>query len=455
MSIRSVNPFNNQTIRQFNEASDSEIKKVLELSQDAFRHWRTAPFSERVECMNAAAQVMEDDIEHYAHLMTLEMGKTLKEARAEIQKCADACRYYARHAEEFLKDKPLSVEKGRAFVSYEPIGTILAIMPWNFPYWQVIRFAAPNLMAGNVGVLKHASNVPQVALAIEEIFQRAGFPAGVFQSLLIGGKKTEKLIDHKVIRAVTLTGSERAGSTVAARSGKRLKKTVLELGGSDPFVVLEDADLDKAAEWAVKSRMINLGQSCIAAKRFIVVDKIHDEFLAKFTEKMAALKIGDPTDDDVDYGPMAREDLAEDLLEQVQKTLKKGATLVLGGERPDREGAFFTPTIMADIPKGTPAYKEELFGPVASVFRVMDEDEAVEMANGSVYGLGGSVWTKDEERGIALARRIESGAVYVNKMMASDPAVPFGGIKLSGYGRELSDVGMYEFLNQKSIWVGE
>ncbi|WP_224997226.1 NAD-dependent succinate-semialdehyde dehydrogenase [Cesiribacter sp. SM1] len=455
MSIRSVNPFNNQTIRQFNEASDSDIKNVLDLSQDAFRHWRKAPFSERVECMNAAAQIMEDDLEHYAHLMTLEMGKTLKEARAEIQKCADACRYYAQHAELFLQDRPLNVKKGRAFVSYEPIGTVLAIMPWNFPYWQVIRFAAPNLMAGNVGILKHASNVPQVALALEEIFQRAGFPGGVFQSLLIGGKKTEKLIDHKAIKAVTLTGSERAGGIVAARAGKRLKKTVLELGGSDPFVVLDDADLDKAAEWAVKSRMINLGQSCIAAKRFIVLDKIHDEFLAKFSEKMEALKIGDPTDDDVDYGPMAREDLAEDLLEQVQKTLKKGATLVLGGERPDKEGAFFTPTILADIPKGTPAYKEELFGPVASVFRVMDEDEAVDLANSSVYGLGGSVWTKDEERGIALARRIESGAVYVNKMMASDPAVPFGGVKLSGYGRELADVGMYEFLNQKTIWVGE
>lgn len=455
MSIKSVNPFNNQVIRQFDEASDVDIKEVLQLSMDAFRHWRTTPFSERSRCMNAAAQIMEDDLEHYAHLMTLEMGKTLKEARAEIQKCADCCRYFAKHAAEFLKDKPLEVEKGKAFISYEPIGAILAIMPWNFPYWQVIRFAAPNLMAGNVGILKHASSVPQVALALEEIFRRADFPDGVFQTLLIDNKQTEKLIDHKAIRAVTLTGSERAGSIVAARAGKRIKKTVLELGGSDPFVVLEDADLDKAAEWAVKSRMVNLGQSCIAAKRFIVLDKIYDKFMEKFQQRMAALKIGDPTDDDVDFGPMAREDLAESLLEQVQQTIKKGATLVLGGDRPNRSGAFFNPTILADIPKNSPAYKEELFGPVATVFRAMDEEEAIELANDSPYGLGGSVWTKNVKRGQEVARRINSGAVYVNKMMASDPAVPFGGIKQSGYGRELSFVGIHEFVNQKTIWVGE
>lgn len=455
MSIQSVNPFNNQIIRQFNEATDKDINEVLDLSIDAFNYWRTTTFEERSKLMHAAAQVMEDDIEHYAHLMTLEMGKSLREARSEVEKCAAACRYFADHAEEFLKDKPLPVEKGKAYIAYEPLGPILAIMPWNFPYWQVIRFAAPNIMAGNVGVLKHASNVPQVALALEEIFRRAGFPDGVFQTVLVGGKKTAKLIDHKSIRAVTLTGSERAGATVAARAGKRIKKTVLELGGSDPFVVLEDADLEKAAEWAVKSRMVNNGQSCIAAKRFIVVDKVFDAFMKKFTSKMAALKIGDPTDDDVDYGPMAREDLAEDLMEQVQKTLKKGATLVLGGDRPDREGAFFNPTILTDIPKGSPAYKDELFGPVASVFRVMDEEEAIAMANDSKYGLGGSVWTKDIKRGQAVARQINSGAVYVNKMMASDPAVPFGGVKLSGYGRELSFLGIHEFMNQKTIWVEE
>jgi succinate-semialdehyde dehydrogenase/glutarate-semialdehyde dehydrogenase len=453
MSIQSINPFNNQIIRQFDEATDADIKGVLDLSQEAFRQWRTVPFSERSRCMNAAAQIMKDDLEHYAHLMTLEMGKTLKEARAEIQKCADCCRYYAKHAEEFLKDKPLQVEKGKAYISYEPIGPILAIMPWNFPYWQVIRFAAPNLMAGNVGILKHASSVPQVAMALEEIFRRADFPDGVFQTLLIGNKKTEKLIAHKAIKAVTLTGSERAGSSVAAMAGKHIKKTVLELGGSDPFVVLDDADLDVAAEWAVKSRMINLGQSCIAAKRFIVMDKVYDKFLDKFRKRMAALKVGDPTDDDVDYGPMAREDLAQSLLEQVQKSVKKGATLVLGGDRPNRSGAFFNPTILADIPKNSPAYKEELFGPVATVYRVMDEEEAIEQANDSPYGLGGSVWTKNVERGQEVARQINSGAVYVNKMMASDPAVPFGGVKLSGYGRELSYVGMHEFVNQKTIWV--
>lgn len=455
MSIQSINPFNNEVIRQFEEASDNDIDSVLKLSEKAFGYWREVSFKERSGCMNAAAQIMEDDLEHFAHLMTLEMGKTLREARAEIQKCANCCRYFAKHAEEFLKDKPLQVERGKAYISYEPIGPILAIMPWNFPYWQVIRFAAPNLMAGNVGILKHASSVPQVAMALEEIFRRADFPDGVFQTLLVGGKKVEKLIDHKAIKAVTLTGSERAGSIVAARAGKRIKKTVLELGGSDPFVVLDDADLDKAAENAVNSRMVNLGQSCIAAKRFIVHDKVYDKFMGKFKKRMAALKVGDPTDDEVDYGPMAREDLAEGLLEQVQKSVKKGATVVLGGDRPDRPGAFFNPTILADIPKNSPAYKEELFGPVATVFRVLDDEEAVAMANDSPYGLGGSVWTKNIKRGQKLARQINSGAVYINKMMASDPAVPFGGVKRSGYGRELSFVGIHEFLNQKTIWVEE
>jgi succinate-semialdehyde dehydrogenase / glutarate-semialdehyde dehydrogenase len=405
--------------------------------------------------MMAAAQVMEDDLEHYAHLMTLEMGKTLREARAEIEKCAACCRFYAQHGEEFIKDRPLKVPQGKAYIAYEPLGPVLAIMPWNFPFWQVIRFAAPNLMAGNVGLLKHASSVPQVSMALEEIFQKAGFPQGVFISLLLGNKNTEKLIAHPTIRAVTLTGSEKAGSSVAARAGKFIKKTVLELGGSDPFVVLEDADLDKAAEWAVKSRMVNNGQSCIAAKRFIVLDRVYDDFIEKFRKGMEALKIGDPQDDAMDHGPMAREDLAEGLLEQVQKSLKKGATLVTGGDRPNTEGAFFNPTILADIPKNAPAFKEELFGPVASVFRAMDEEEAIELANSSIYGLGGSVWTRDLDKGQALARQIDSGAVYVNKMMASDPAVPFGGIKMSGYGRELSDLGMHEFLNQKTIWVQE
>jgi succinate-semialdehyde dehydrogenase / glutarate-semialdehyde dehydrogenase len=455
MTIQSVNPFNNNVIRQFHEATDKDIQAALNLSEEGFRHWRQVPLQERSELMMAAAQVMEDDLEHYAHLMTLEMGKTLREARAEIEKCAACCRFYAQHGEEFIKDRPLKVPQGKAYIAYEPLGPVLAIMPWNFPFWQVIRFAAPNLMAGNVGLLKHASSVPQVSMALEEIFQKAGFPQGVFISLLLGNKNTEKLIAHPTIRAVTLTGSEKAGSSVAARAGKFIKKTVLELGGSDPFVVLEDADLDKAAEWAVKSRMVNNGQSCIAAKRFIVLDRVYDDFIEKFRKGMEALKIGDPQDDAMDHGPMAREDLAEGLLEQVQKSLKKGATLVTGGDRPNTEGAFFNPTILADIPKNAPAFKEELFGPVASVFRAMDEEEAIELANSSIYGLGGSVWTRDLDKGQALARQIDSGAVYVNKMMASDPAVPFGGIKMSGYGRELSDLGMHEFLNQKTIWVQE
>jgi succinate-semialdehyde dehydrogenase / glutarate-semialdehyde dehydrogenase len=453
MTIQSVNPFNNNVIRQFHEATDKDIQAALNLSEEGFRHWRQVPLQERSELMLAAAQVMEDDLEHYAHLMTLEMGKTLREARAEIEKCAACCRFYAQHGEEFMKDRPLKVPQGKAYLAYEPLGPVLAIMPWNFPFWQVIRFAAPNLMAGNVGLLKHASSVPQVSMALEEIFQKAGFPQGVFISLLLGNKKTEKLIAHPAIRAVTLTGSEKAGSSVAARAGKFIKKTVLELGGSDPFVVLEDADLDKAAEWAVKSRMVNNGQSCIAAKRFIVLDRVYDDFIEKFRKGMEALKIGDPQDDAMDHGPMAREDLAEGLQEQVQKSLKKGATLVTGGDRPTTDGAFFNPTILADIPTNSPAFKEELFGPVASVFRALDEEEAIELANSSIYGLGGSVWTRDLDKGQSLARQIDSGAVYVNKMMASDPAVPFGGIKMSGYGRELSDLGMHEFLNQKTIWV--
>jgi succinate-semialdehyde dehydrogenase/glutarate-semialdehyde dehydrogenase len=405
--------------------------------------------------MNAAADIFENDIEHHAHLMTLEMGKTHREARSEIEKCALCCRYYAENAEKFLKDVPLNVNKGKAYIHYNPIGTVLAVMPWNFPYWQVIRFAAPNLMAGNVGLLKHASSVPQISLAIEDVFRQADFPEGVFQSLLISGKKTEQVIKHSAVKAATLTGSEKAGGTVAALAGKHIKKTVLELGGSDPFIVLEDADINTATDWAVKSRMVNNGQSCIAAKRFIVVGQAYEPFLEQFTQKMKKLKIGDPTEEEFDYGPMAQESLAKDLLEQVEKSVKAGANVQLGGTRPDREGAFFNPTILTNIPKDSPAYDEELFGPVASVFNVSDEKEAIKLANNSRFGLGGSVWTADKERGRKVAEKVESGAVYVNKMMASDPAVPFGGIKTSGYGRELSHLGIHEFMNQKSIWIGE
>lgn len=453
MSIQSVNPFTNEVIKQFDEASSEDVKDALKGAEEAYQDWRKATFKERAGVVRRAADIMEDDIEHYAYLMTLEMGKVKREAHAEIKKCAACLRYYAEHAESFLKNEPLPVEEGEAYIAYDPIGPVLAIMPWNFPYWQVIRFAAPNLMAGNVGILKHASSVPQVSMALEEIFLKAGAPDNVFKSLLVGSDKINKIIDNPIVQGVTLTGSEAAGSKVAERAGRNIKKSVMELGGSDPFVVLDDADLELAADMAVKSRLINFGQSCIAAKRFIIVKKVYNQFLEMFREKMVAIKIGDPTDDDVDYGPMAREDLARELLEQVQAGIKKGAKAVLGGDRPKMEGAFFNPTILTDVKKSNPIYDQELFGPVAMVFNVKNEKEAIKLANDSRYGLGGSVWTQDRDRGAYVARMINSGAVYVNKMMASDPAVPFGGVKKSGFGRELSYLGIREFMNQKTIWV--
>ncbi len=453
MSIQSVNPYTNEVIKQFEEATDEDVKDALERSEEAFQDWKNTSFKERAAIMQKAADIMEDDIEHYAYLMTLEMGKVKREAHSEIKKCASACRYFAEHAENFLKNESLPVEEGEAYIAYDPIGPVLAVMPWNFPYWQVFRFAAPNIMAGNVGILKHASSVPQVSLAIEEIFLKAGLPDHVFKSLLVGSDKINKIIDHPAVRAVTLTGSEGAGSKVGERAGKNIKKAVLELGGSDPFVVLDDADLEKAATEAVHARLINMGQSCIAAKRFIVVKEVYEDFLDLFREKMAALKIGDPTDEENDYGPMAQESLAKELHEQVKASIKKGAKVVLGGDRPEREGAFYNPTILTDVKKGSPAYKEELFGPVATVFNVKNEKEAIKLANTSRYGLGGSVWTQDRDRGQFVARQIDSGAVYVNKMMASHPAVPFGGVKKSGFGRELSYLGIREFMNQKTIWV--
>ncbi|MGB3586570.1 MAG: NAD-dependent succinate-semialdehyde dehydrogenase [Tunicatimonas sp.] len=453
MPIQSINPLNNQTIEKFEEHSDQEIEKILTEAESTYVCWKDFTFAERSQRMYAAARQLQQHKERYAQLMTNEMGKVKQEAIAEVEKCALTCEYYAEHAEQFLADEPLKVPEGEAYISYDPIGTVLAIMPWNFPFWQVIRFIAPNLMTGNVGVLKHASNVSQCALALEEVFREAGFPAGAFQTLLIPNKKVNDLLEDPRIKAVTLTGSEGAGSSVAKKAGEQIKKTLLELGGSDPFIVLDDADVARAAEVGVKARMINCGQSCIAAKRFIIHQAVYDDFTSLFLQKMQQLKQGDPNEEDTDYGPMARIDLADGLVEQVQKSVEKGAKVLLGGTRPNKEGAFMDATVLADIPPGTPAYDEELFGPVACLFKVDSEDEAVRIANDSRYGLGGSVWTQDIERGKALARRIESGAVYVNKMTASHPAVPFGGVKLSGYGRELSHLGIREFVNQKTVWI--
>lgn len=451
--MKSINPYNNQVLKTFEEYSKAEIESTIQEADAAFKEWRNTDMDHRAQLMYNCGQVLREGKKEYAEIMTLEMGKRFSESLAEVEKCAWACDYYAKNAAKFLANEPLEVNKGESYIAYDPLGIILAVMPWNFPFWQVIRFAAPTLMAGNVGILKHASNVPQCALAIERIFKKAGFPSGVFSTLLVGSSKVAAIIEDDRIKAVTLTGSENAGSKIAEQAGRNIKKTVLELGGSDPFIVLGDADLEEASTVAVKSRMISCGQSCIAAKRFIVEAAVAEEFLEKFKTKIAALKPGDPFDEEADYSVMAREDLANELLEQVKDAESKGATIVVGGDRPDREGAFFTPTIITNLKPGMRAYEEELFGPVATVFVVENAEEAVAEANNSRYGLGASIWTKDTEGAQQLARKIESGAVYINQMVASSPYVPFGGVKKSGYGRELSYLGIREFVNQKTVWI--
>ncbi|HEY4651565.1 MAG TPA: NAD-dependent succinate-semialdehyde dehydrogenase [Pontibacter sp.] len=454
MAIQTMNPATNEVVKTFEPHTTEEVTQKIEAADKAFRNWRNTPFAERSKLMQKCADILEQDAEKYGRIITLEMGKPLKDSIAEVKKCALACRYYAENAEDFLQDELVETKAEKSLIAYQPLGVILAVMPWNFPFWQVFRFLAPALMAGNTGLLKHASNVPQCALAIEEIVRKAGFPEDVFYTLLIGSKEVDAVIQHPAVKAVTLTGSEGAGAHVAATAGKEIKKTVLELGGSDPFVVLEDADLELASENAMKSRMVNTGQSCIAAKRFIVVEKIADAFLEKMKQKMAALKTGDPLQEDCDYGPMARPDLAEELEEQVRQSVAKGAEIVLDGGREGKGSAYFKPMILKNVKPGMPAYDEEMFGPVAAFIVAKDELDAIRIANDSRFGLAGSVWTSDPERGLKVARQVESGAVFVNSMVASTPEMPFGGIKKSGYGRELSYVGIREFVNQKSIWVG-
>ncbi len=453
MSIKSINPATNSLVKEFDSLTIEELNEKLERSAACFRSYRHTPFEYRKERMLKAAEVLRQRKEEFATIITLEMGKRKAEAIAEVEKCAWVCEFYAEEAEKFLAEELIASDASESKVVYQPLGPVLAIMPWNFPFWQVFRFAAPALMAGNTGLLKHASNVPQSALAIESVFVEAGFPEGAFQTLLIGAADAEKVIADPIVKAVTLTGSEQAGMRVARIAGKHIKKSVLELGGSDPFIVCADADLDLAVEMAVKSRFLNCGQSCIAAKRFIVEDSIKEAFLEKFSAKVTELKIGDPSEGETGIGPMARDDLAEELHHQVLESVKKGARVVVGGKRPELAGAYYEPTILTDVTFGMPAYDEELFGPVASVMPFIGDEHALMLANETKYGLGASVWTKDLERAKKFVYGIESGSVFVNEMVKSDPRLPFGGIKMSGYGRELSSIGIQEFVNRKTVYV--
>jgi succinate-semialdehyde dehydrogenase/glutarate-semialdehyde dehydrogenase len=454
MAIATINPATGETIKTFTPLSEAEITAKLELAQQAFEKYRQVPMPQRTQWMNAAAEILERDREKFGKLMTLEMGKTLKSAIAEVEKCTLVCRYYAERAAEFLADVSVATDASHSFVRYQPLGIVLAVMPWNFPFWQVFRFAAPALMAGNVGLLKHASNVPQCALAIEEMMKEAGFPAGVFQTLLVGSAQVGAIIADKRVKAATLTGSEPAGASLAAAAGKLIKKTVLELGGSDPFIVMPSADLESAASTAVIARMLCNGQSCIAAKRFIVAEAIADRFEQLLVEKFAALKVGDPMLPDTDVGPLATPGILKDIDRQVQECVKVGAKVLIGGKPlADRAGNFYPPTIVSGIPVDSAIASEEFFGPVALVFRVANLDAAIQLANATPFGLGASTWTQDEtERDRAIAE-IEAGSVFINGMVKSDPRLPFGGIKHSGYGRELSIQGIHEFVNVKTVWI--
>ncbi|WP_226481555.1 NAD-dependent succinate-semialdehyde dehydrogenase [Natrinema amylolyticum] len=454
MSIESTNPATGDVVDSFEETSDEERDEHIARATETFAEWSETPIETRQRLLAKAADVLRENEDDYAHLMTEEMGKPIGQAYDEVEKCAWVCDYYAETAAEHLQDEVVaSDESARTVVAYQPLGPVLAIMPWNFPFWQVFRFAAPNLAAGNVGLLKHASNVPGCARAIEDVFEQAGFPEGAFTSLLISSSEIDEVIEDERISAVTITGSDGAGRSVAETAGSQLKKNVLELGGSDPFVVLEDAPMDETVETAVQARLINNGQSCIAAKRFIVVDDVYDEFVDRFVDEMEAQTVGDPMDEGTDIGPQAREDLMEELHEQVEETVDQGGEIELGGEPMDRDGAFYPPTVITDVPENAPADQEELFGPVATVFRVPDEEAAIEKANDTRFGLGASVWTEDLERGERVARQFESGLAFVNELVKSDPRLPFGGVKDSGYGRELSKHGIREFVNTKTIWV--
>jgi succinate-semialdehyde dehydrogenase/glutarate-semialdehyde dehydrogenase len=451
MPIVSINPTNGETLKEFAVIDSRGIEEKLSKAERAFAAYRVTSFAQRSNWLTSAATLLEQTKNQLARVMTLEMGKLLGAAEDEIAKCVKGCRFYAENAERFLTEQEIPTETARNYVRYEPIGPVLAIMPWNFPFWQVFRFAAPALMAGNVVLLKHAANVPQCALAIEDIFRRAGFPEGVFQTLLIETEQVRPLIDDARVKAVTLTGSERAGSEVASAAARQIKKSVLELGGSDPFIVMPSADLEAALKVGIAARIQNAGQSCIAAKRFIVAEKTYERFVSQFVARMRALKIGDPLDSKTEIGPLATEAILQGVDEQVQKSIVAGAELLAGGKRIERPGFFYEPTVLANIPRDSPAYREEIFGPVACFFRANDVAAAIEIANDSSFGLGASAWTNDEAERELFVRQLEAGMVFINSMVASDPRLPFGGAKRSGFGRELGTEGIREFVNIKTV----
>ncbi|HUF29082.1 MAG TPA: NAD-dependent succinate-semialdehyde dehydrogenase [Gemmatimonadaceae bacterium] len=456
MAIVSHNPSTGETLRTFTAIEPDEIDDRIARARLAFDRHRSTSFQHRAAALLRAADLLEGEEDRWARLMTMEMGKPLAAALAEARKCATACRYYAHNAERFLGNEMVDVGPGqRAEIRYQPLGVILAVMPWNFPFWQAMRFAAPALMAGNVGLLKHASNVPQCALALEEIFRRAGFGADVFQTLLIGSGEVERVLRDRRIAAATLTGSEAAGQSIGSIAGDEIKKTVLELGGSDPFIVMPSADLEAAVATAVKARVINNGQSCIAAKRFIVHEAVADAFIPRFVAALEALTVGDPTHEETDIGPLASQAIREDLVRQIEESVRAGARVLTGGTLPEGPGYFFPPTAVTDIPPGCPAYDEELFGPVAAIFRVKDLDQAVSLANDTSFGLGAAAWTSDAAEAERFAVELEAGQVFLNGMVASDPRLPFGGVKRSGYGRELGVFGIREFVNIKTVVYAE
>ena len=454
MAIATINPATGETIKVFEPLKDAEIASKLDLAGQTFAQYRHTTFSERSQWLEKAATILQQEKADFAKIITLEMGKPYQAAIAEVEKCVLVCQYYAEHAPSFLADVPIPTDASHSFVRYQPLGVILAVMPWNFPFWQVFRFAAPTLMAGNVGLLKHASNVPQCALAIEDIINRAGFPPGVFQTLLIGAPKVAAIMADERVKAATLTGSEPAGASLAAAAGQQIKKTVLELGGSDPFIVLESADLETAVATATTARMLNNGQSCIAAKRFIIVESIAPEFEKLLLDKFEGLKVGDPMQPDTDIGPLATPGILQDLDQQVQTAIKTGGKLLTGGHPLSHlAGNFYPPTIITDVPPDSAIAQEEFFGPVALLFRVPDINAAIRLANATPFGLGASAWTNNHQEFEQLITQIEAGAVFINSMVKSDPRLPFGGIKRSGYGRELSIQGIHEFVNVKTVWV--